>query len=271
MNSISLDSSYLRPDVSPELVKEWQPLVDTCHRLLHEKKGPGSAFLGWMDVENIVSQEELEKLLQEAQKLCEMSEILVVIGIGGSYLGARALIEAMSYETPATRKVAFAGYQISAGYHRNLLKELQAKEVCLNIISKSGPTLEPAVSFRLLKAFLEEKYGTHKAIPRIVATTDKTGGILRNMAKLYGYSSFVIPDEVGGRYSVLTPVGLLPIAYAGFDVKKLLEGARDAAKTLENPDIQQNPAYYYAVVRNILYRQGKTVEILANLDRKSVV
>ena len=263
---IVIDNQYLVPDVTAAMVQQWQPQVTLCHDRLHQKTGPGHEFLGWLHPETCITGTEQQRLQQEVARLREISEVMVVVGIGGSYLGARALIEAMSYEQVANRQVYFAGYQLSASYHQRLLEEIAAKDVCLNVISKSGTTLEPALAFRFFRDFMEHKYGKQEAARRIIATTDRQRGTLKAIADHAGYSTFVVPDDIGGRYSVTSPVGLVPIAYAGFDIAALLDGLRDQARLLQNPDLADNHAYYYAVVRNILYRQGKLVEILANFE-----
>ena len=261
---VSLDTTYLTPDVTPEEVYSWQEVVDFCHDRLHSGTGPGSDFLGWMDPHAMIPKEELERINQVSNDLRNSSDVLVVIGIGGSYLGARAVIEAIG--GPGAARVLFAGQNISACYHSDLLECIRDKRVALNVISKSGTTTEPAIAFRLLRNLVEEKVGREEASKLIVATTDAKKGALRQLSEKQGYRTFVVPDNVGGRYSVFSAVGLLPIAYAGIDIKAMVDSAARCAEACKNPDLKSNPAYYYAVLRNILYNKGKEVEILASFE-----
>jgi len=258
---ISFDASYLSPDVTPEEVYSWQDAVDTCHAQLHAKTGQGGGFLGWMNPNDMTSEAEVKKITEVAQRLRDESDVLVVIGIGGSYLGARAVIEALCGQ--GVHKVAFAGNDISAHHYRELLGQLEGNRVAVNVISKSGTTLEPAIGFRVLWHFLQREMGRETASQLITVTTDPVRGALRKMAEQEGYETFAVPEDVGGRYSVLSPVGLLPIAYLGIDIGTLLESASACAKACENPDLHKNPAYYYAVARNLLYNKGKQIEVLA--------
>lgn len=250
------------------------PAVQTAHAQLQGRKGPGSDFLGWLDLPAHYDKEEFARIRKAAARIRKDSDILVVVGIGGSYLGARAAIEMLthSFANAANAKVRkapqviFAGNSISSTYLADLLDLLQGKDVSVNVISKSGTTTEPAVAFRVLKGWMERKYGRDGARARIYATTDKSRGALRKLADGEGYETFVIPDDVGGRYSVLTAVGLLPIAVAGIDIREAMKGARDARKAFSSPDLAENPCYLYAAARNCLLRKGYEVEILVNYE-----
>lgn len=244
------------------------PQVQAAHTLVKEKNGPGNDFLGWVDLPVEYDREEFARVKKAAEKIRSDSDVLIVIGIGGSYLGARAAIEflrspfynMMKKDTP---EIYFAGCNISPKYLSELLGLCEGKRVSVNVISKSGTTTEPALAFRVFREYLENHYGVEEARQRIYCTTDKARGTLKGLADREGYESFVIPDDVGGRYSVLTPVGLLPIAAAGCDIDKLMEGAAAARQALDEPDLSKNDCYKYAAARNILYRGGKTTEILA--------
>jgi glucose-6-phosphate isomerase len=253
---------------------EWlqlQPIVDDLHRRLHSGQVPGGDFLGWLHLPSRTLEEGVDDLLSAAAEIRDQADALVVIGIGGSYLGARAAFEwclpEMYNQLPAAKRqgpeLYFAGNHMSADSLQDLLHVLEGKRVCLNVISKSGTTTEPAVAFRVLRAWLQEQIGEAEAKRRIFVTTDSTRGALRQLADAEGYRSFVIPDDVGGRYSVLTPVGLLPLAAVGIDIRELLAGAATAEQSLSTSDLGANAAYRYAAVRNVLYRRGKTTEILA--------
>lgn len=261
---LKLDATYLKPDVTTEEICAWQNDVTAAHEKLLSGTGPGSDFRGWLDPAQIASRELLDKVKDVAADLRERSDALVVIGIGGSYLGARAVIEAL--QTDTSKDVYYAGINVSAAYHNDLLRKLEGKRVALNIISKSGTTTEPAIAFRILKKWLEEKVGSEEAARLTVATTDAMRGALLKLAKDKGYERFVVPDDVGGRYSVLTPVGLLPIAYAGIDIDQLVEGAVATQKLCGNADIHRNPAYYYAAARNSLYDKGYCVEMMSHFE-----
>lgn len=251
-----------------------EPAVTMAHDLLHEKKGPGNDYAGWIELPTQYDKEEFARIQQAAKKIQSDSDALVVIGIGGSYLGARAAIEMLSHSfynyLPKTKRktpeVYFAGQNISSTYLQHLLELLEGKDVSVNVISKSGTTTEPAIAFRIFREYLENKYGKDEARKRIYATTDKSKGALRQLASEEGYETFVIPDDVGGRYSVLTAVGLLPIAVAGIDIEAMMAGAADAQQLYALSSLQENPSYQYAAVRNILYRKGKTTELLVNYE-----
>lgn len=250
-----------------------QPEIDRNFEVIKNKTGRGNEFLGWVDLPGGVDESLIEKIEDIAQKLSEQSKIVVVIGIGGSYLGARAVIEAMSHHfshfDQSSKKpfVLFAGQNISEDYLSDLLEILDKSDYSLISISKSGTTTEPAIAFRILKNHIEKKYGKSEAVKRIVAITDKEKGALKKLADKEKYETFVVPDNVGGRYSVLTPVGLLPIAVAGYDIRKLLAGAKNMKDFLElSTKISVNPVAAYAAVRNVLYNRGKITEIMVNYE-----
>lgn len=256
---VSLDVKRLDRWVSPEMIEARRPMLETVDRLLRSGNCRGSDFLGWMEPKSIVSSQELSRLKKCVERLRAGSDVLLVIGIGGSYLGARAVIEAVA-DDPG--KVVYAGTNLSPKYLTTLKKKLQGKRVAINVISKSGTTTEPAVAFRLLKELVPSEL----AAKLIVATTDAKKGALLQLAETDGYETFVVPDNVGGRFSVFSAVGLLPIAYAGVDIDALLEGAADCAENVKTPDPMANPAYYYAAARHALYQQGFCVEMLASFE-----
>ncbi|RYM06176.1 glucose-6-phosphate isomerase [Sporolactobacillus sp. THM7-7] len=271
---VTFDYSHALPFFSEHELDYLSAAVSAAHRKIHEKTGAGSDFLGWLDLPTNYDKEEFSRIQKAAEKIKKDSDVLVVIGIGGSYLGARAAIETLNHsfynELPKgerrTPQVFFAGNSISSTYLSELFDVLKDKDVSVNVISKSGTTTEPAIAFRIFREFLENKYGKEEAKGRIYATTDKARGALKTLADKEGYESFVIPDDVGGRYSVLTAVGLLPIAVSGIDLEALMKGARDAAADFSEPELGRNPAYQYAAVRNVLYEKGKTVEMLVNYE-----
>lgn len=244
-----------------DLIKYKKKVLD-AHKKLCEKNGLGNDFLGWLDVR--VDKEEISRIKKCASKIRNDSDFLIVIGIGGSYLGARAVIEALSH-TFKSKNVIFAGNNLSADYMNDLIEYIDGKDISLNVISKSGTTTEPAVAFGILKEYMEKKYG-EKAKERIYVTTDKSKGILKEQADKAGYETFVVPDDVGGRYSVLTAVGLLPIATAGIDIDKILSGAIEAKEKFSS--LENNICYTYATIRNILYAKGKKIELLVNYEPK---
>lgn len=242
-----------------------------AHKALISKTGKGKEFLGWLDLPLELTSDFLLKIKSTAHKLSSVSEIIVVTGIGGSYLGARAVIEALGnnllylQDTKKQPLIIYAGHNISEDYLADLLDMLHHKDYSIVVISKSGTTTEPALAFRVLKSHCEQKYGKTEAKSRIIAITDESKGALLTLAKSEGYPTFVIPDDVGGRFSVLTPVGLLPIAAAGFDIDALVKGAQDMRETcLDTKNISENVALQYAITRNLLYNKGFTTEILAN-------
>lgn len=244
--------------------------IKVSHEMLHEKKGLGSDFLGWVDLPLAYDKEEFSRIKEAAKRIQNQSDALIVIGIGGSYLGARSAIEALSHtfhnQVSGKTQVYFAGNNISSTYISHLLEILEGKDISINVISKSGTTTEPALAFRIFRDYMEEKYGKEGAKTRIFATTDKEKGALKKLADAEGYETFVIPDDVGGRYSVLTAVGLLPIAVAGLDIDQMMAGAASAARKYNNPDAMTNECYQYAAVRNALYNKGKAIELLVNYE-----
>ena len=254
---------------SEEELMGLQSEVKEAHDALHNKTGAGNDFLGWLDLPENYDKEEFARIKKAAERIRNNSDVLIVIGIGGSYLGAKAAIDFLTgpfYNYNAKTQIIFAGNSISPNYLNGILETIEGKDVSVNIISKSGTTTEPAVAFRIFKDYLEKKYGKEEAKKRIFATTDKEKGALKNLADSEGYETFVVPDDVGGRYSVLTAVGLLPIAVCGADVDDIMKGAADAAKLYSNDNLSENDCYKYAAIRNVLYRKGKTVEMLVNYD-----
>ncbi len=254
--------TYDNSTVSDRDLTKYKKKVLDAHKKLCEKNGLGNDFLGWLDVR--VDKEEISRIKKCASKIRNDSDFLIVIGIGGSYLGARAVIEALSH-TFKSKSVIFAGNNLSADYMNDLIEYIDGKDISLNVISKSGTTTEPAVAFGILKEYMEKKYG-EKAKERIYVTTDKSKGILKEQADQAGYETFVVPDDVGGRYSVLTAVGLLPIATAGIDIDKILSGAIEAKEKFSS--LENNICYTYATIRNILYTKGKKIELLVNYEPK---
>lgn len=248
--------------------------VKVAHHSIHEKTGAGSDFLGWVDLPSEYDKEEFARVQKSAEKIKSDSDILLVIGIGGSYLGARAAIEwlnhsfynALTKEQRKTPQVIFVGNNISSTYMKDLMDLLEGKDFSINVISKSGTTTEPAIAFRIFRKLLEEKYGREEARRRIYATTDKERGALKTLANEEGYESFVIADDIGGRYSVLTAVGLLPIAVTGANIEAMMNGAKQASEDFAKSELEENPAYQYAAVRNALYNKGKTIEMLINYE-----
>ncbi|MBQ9937866.1 MAG: glucose-6-phosphate isomerase [Oscillospiraceae bacterium] len=245
--------------------------VLAAHKTVHEKSGLGNDFLGWLDLPQNYDKAEFEAIKKAAEKIRKNTEVFIVIGIGGSYLGARAAIEFirspmynnLKKDTP---DIYFAGNSISADYLNELLSICEGRDVSINVISKSGTTTEPAIAFRVFKKLLEDKYGKEGARERIFCTTDKARGTLKELSDREGYETFVVPDDVGGRYSVLTAVGLLPMAVAGIDLDAVMKGAQDAMKAFDNEDFDTNDCYRYAAMRNILYRKGKTTEIMVSYE-----
>jgi glucose-6-phosphate isomerase len=248
--------------------------VKVAHHSLHEKTGAGNDYLGWIDLPVDYDKEEFARIQKAAEKIKSDSEVLLVIGIGGSYLGARAAVEmlnhsfynALSKDKRKTPQIIFCGNNISSTYMKDVIDLLDGKDFSINVISKSGTTTEPAIAFRIFRKLLQEKYGVEEAQKRIYATTDKARGALKTLANEEGYESFVIPDDIGGRYSVLTAVGLLPIAVSGADIEKMMSGAAAAREDFSGSELVENPAYQYAAVRNVLYNKGKTIEMLINYE-----
>lgn len=251
-----------------------QAQVETADKALRNGTGPGSDYIGWVDWPTNYDKEEFTRIKEAAKKIQNDSEVLVVIGIGGSYLGARAAIEFLNHsfynvQTSDQRKapqIFFAGNSISSTYLADLIEVIGERDFSINMISKSGTTTEPAIAFRVFKELLIKKYGKEEARKRIYSTTDKSRGAAKHEADTEGYETFVIPDDIGGRFTVLTAVGLLPIAVSGADIDAMMSGAKDAQEAYSSPDLAENGAYQYAALRNILYRKGKVTELLINYE-----
>lgn len=271
---LSLNLSKVSSFLEEHEITYLQPMVTEAHKMLHNKTGQGNDFLGWIDLPVNYNKEEFARIKKAAEKIRSNSEVLIVIGIGGSYLGARAAIEGLSHTfynnlSKDKRKspiIYYVGNNISSTYMADLLEAVEGKDISVNVISKSGTTTEPAIAFRIFKDYLEKKYGKSGAKERIFATTDKAKGALKTLADAEGYETFVIPDDIGGRFTVLTPVGLLPIAAAGIDIDEIIKGAAASREAYSALELDKNDAYKYAVVRNALYRKGKTTEILVNYE-----
>ena len=274
MKKISLDYSKISKFVNENELNELKNKVELVSEKLHNKTGAGNDFLGWLDLPVNYDKEEFARIKKASEKIKSDSEVLVVIGIGGSYLGARAVIECLSHsffnslskEKRNAPEIYFAGQNISGTYLKDLIEIIGERDFSVNVISKSGTTTEPAIAFRVFKKMLEEKYGKEEAAKRIYATTDKAKGALKTLATAEGYETFVVPDNVGGRFSVLTAVGLLPIAAAGIDIDDLMAGAKDAMNDFANKNMDENQALQYAAVRNILHRKGKDLELMVNYE-----
>jgi glucose-6-phosphate isomerase len=265
---ITLDYTFLGEAVRLSEMQQWQARVDECHRALHDRTGPGADFLGWLDPAAMMPPDLLNRVKDLAESYRGSCEALLVIGIGGSYLGARAVIEALEDTADSGAPVLYAGQNISAAYTQTLVNLLQGRHFAVNVISKSGTTTEPAIAFRIFRHLLEQSVGREGAKKHIIATTDSEKGALRTLAKAGGIATLPVPQDVGGRYSVLSPVGLLPIAFAGIDVDSLLEGAIECAEACKQSDIIRNPAYFYAVARHILFGKGHSIEILSNFEAR---
>ena len=272
--AIRLNDNYLRGFILDQEYTAIQPQVTAAHNMLVAKSGLGNDFLGWTTLPEDYDKQEFATIKQCAEKIKKDCDVFIVIGIGGSYLGARAVIEYL--KSPLynnlkkdTPDIYFAGCNISAASIAELLSICEGKDVCINVISKSGTTTEPAVAFRVFRNMLEEKYGVEGAKERIYVTTDRQRGTLKAFSDQMGYQTFVVPDDVGGRFSVLTAVGLLPIAVAGIDIDALMQGANDARLAYTDDEIANNDCYKYAAIRNILYRKGKTTEILVGYETYS--
>ncbi|MTV50323.1 glucose-6-phosphate isomerase [Heliobacillus mobilis] len=271
MTGLELDLSYSTVESS---IGSLEPEVLRAHEMLHQGSGLGSEYTGWLHLPERYDRAEFARIEAAAERIRSSSDALVIIGIGGSYLGARAAIDMLSHtfhnQLPRNRRpgceIYFAGHQISSTYLHHLFEILEGKDVSINVISKSGTTTEPAIAFRLFKTWMEQKYGAEEAKKRIYATTDRAKGALKSLADQEGYETFVVPDDVGGRYSLLTAVGLLPIAAAGIDISTLMAGARAAMAEYEKPALAENACYRYAAARNALYRQGKMIELLVGYE-----
>ena len=268
---IKLNDNYVKAFVSEEELAAMQPEVTKAHELLTSKTGPGHDFTGWVELPTDYDKEEFARIKAAAEKIRKQADVLIVIGIGGSYLGARAAIEfcrSQNYNllTKDTPQIFFSGNTISSTTLSEMKELVADKDFAVNVISKSGTTTEPSIAFRVFREMLVEKYGEEEAAERIYATTDKEKGTLKALADEKGYQTFVVPDDIGGRYSVLTAVGLLPIAVAGIDIDRLMKGARDAQNALTDPDLKKNDAYKYAALRNVLLRKGKNIEMLVSYE-----
>lgn len=273
-SKVTFDYSTAKKFISDDEVKYAKKLAEAAKEELVSKTGAGNDFLGWIDLPVNYDKDEFARILKAADKIKNDSDVLLVIGIGGSYLGARAAIEflrhqfynTVSKEVRKTPEIYYVGNNISSTYIKHLIDVIGDRDFSINMISKSGTTTEPAIAFRVFKKMLIEKYGKEEANKRIYATTDKARGALKNLANEEGYESFVVPDDVGGRYSVLTAVGLLPIAVSGADITKLMEGAASMREICLNNSFEENDAMKYAAIRNILLRKGKSIEVLANYE-----
>ena len=262
--------------VEKKEIMKYKEIVENIHKDLHRRKDDEKDFVGWLELPTNYNKQEFERIKKAARRIQKDSDILIVIGIGGSYLGARAVIESLtssftnilSNEQRKAPQILYVGNSLSPNYINELIEVIGEKDFSINVISKSGTTTEPAIAFRIFREILENKYGIDEARSRIYVTTDKERGALKTLADNEGYEKFIIPDNVGGRYSVLTPVGLLPIATAGIDIDKLMKGARLAQERYDDSGIKYNECYQYAVARNILYNKGKQTEILANYEPK---
>lgn len=273
-NTVSIDYSKTKAFISDSELENMSKIAEDAKSLLISKKGAGNDFLGWIDLPINYDKEEFDRIKKAADKIKNDSDVLLVIGIGGSYLGARAAIEALTHsfynnlskDKRKAPEIYFVGNSISGTYLKNIIDILDGKDFSINVISKSGTTTEPAIAFRVFKEMIEKKYGEEEAAKRIYATTDKSKGALKSLANAKGYETFVVPDDVGGRYSVLTAVGLLPIAASGIDIDELMKGAASAREKCLNNKFEDNDALLYASIRNILLRKGKNVEIVANYE-----
>ena len=274
MAEISLDLK--NSGITKKSIMEYKEQVENIHKDLHRRANDEKDFVGWLELPTSYDKDEFKRIKKAAKKIKKESDVLLVIGIGGSYLGARAVIESLTSSfnnlLPARQRkrpqILYVGNNLSPNYMNELIEYVANKDFSINVISKSGTTTEPAIAFRVFREILENKYGIDEARSRIYATTDKKKGALKTLADNEGYEEFVVPDNVGGRYSVLTAVGLLPIAVAGIDIDKLMEGARIAQERFNDSNLKYNECYQYAVARNILYKQKKNIEILVNYEPK---
>ena len=266
--------NYENSSIEEKAMMEYSQMVTKVHKELHKKANDENEFLGWIELPTNYDKEEFDRIKKAAKKIQRDSDILVVIGIGGSYLGARAVIDSLTHTFyngmphEKTPQIVYAGNNLSSVYMNDLLEFVAGKDISVNVISKSGTTTEPAIAFRIFREVLETKYGVKEARKRIYVTTDKQKGALKTLANEEKYETFVIPDNIGGRFSVLTAVGLLPIAAAGIDIDKLMKGAKDAQEKYSDSNLKYNDCYKYAVLRNMLYNSGKNIEILANYEPK---
>ena len=269
--ALKLYDNYLKDFITDDEISAMQPEVTKAHELLHSGTGAGNDFIGWLDLPVNYDKDEFARIKAAAEKIKKTADVLIVIGIGGSYLGARAAIEFVKSQNynllcKDTPQIVFSGNSISPTALNEVMSLVDGRDFAVNVISKSGTTTEPAISFRVFREMLIKKYGKEGAAGRIFVTTDKERGTLKALADKEGYETFVVPDDVGGRYSVLTAVGLLPIAVAGIDIDRLMKGAQDARLAYSEPDINKNDCYKYAAIRNVLSRKGKTVEMMVSYE-----
>jgi len=276
MNVISLDTSFLKNFISDSEINLLNEKIIECNNMLHNKSGKGNDFLGWIDLPNSISQSLITDINKTADYLRQISEVVIVVGIGGSYLGAKAIIDALTNSFPDNYhknnpQILFAGNNLSQDYLAELVEYINKKDYSIIVISKSGTTIEPAIAFRILKNHIEKKYGKTESEKRIIAITDREKGALKKIADQNNYKTYVIPDDVGGRYSVLTPVGLVPIATAGIDINKIINGAKHIKNLFDDINsnsISKNIIAKYVAIRNILYSKGKKIEILVAYNPK---
>ena len=274
MEKLNFNYQFAKNFFNENELKQIKPYVELANEVLTSKSGAGNDFLGWVDLPENYDKNEFARIKKAAEKIKNDSEVLIVIGIGGSYLGAKAAIEFLSHsfynnlpkDKRKTPEIYFAGTNMSGVYLQHLIEVVGDRDFSVNVISKSGTTTEPAIAFRVFKKMLEEKYGKEEAAKRIYATTDKEKGALKTLATAEGYETFVVPDNVGGRFSVLTAVGLLPIAAAGINIDELMAGAKDAMNDFANKNMDENQALQYAAARNILHRKGKDLELMVNYE-----
>lgn len=274
MRKVTFDYSKALDFLNNDELITLQSKISLAHEILHNKTGKGNDYLGWLDLPDTYDKDEFKRIQSSAQKIRDDSDIFLIVGIGGSYLGARAAIEMLNHgfynilpkESRKGPEIHFMGHNMSAKYFEDFLDLLDGKDISLNVISKSGTTTEPAIAFRILKDYMEKRYGKKGASKRIYITTDGERGALKTMASYEGYKTFVIPDDVGGRYSVLTAVGLLPIAVGGIDIKAIMDGAYNAYLDLKEVQLDVNHSYQYGALRNIFYKRGKLIEILVQYE-----
>lgn len=272
MSRITVDINNVKPFICDNELEGVQKEILRIHSQIEKGEGEGGDYLGWLHLPSTISDKLINKIINAAQYVNQNADVFISVGIGGSYLGAKAAIEftnhsffnKLSRNNRKWPEIYFAGQNISPDYLADLIDIIQDKRVCINVISKSGATLEPAVAFRILKELIEKRHGKKEARERIIVTTDKKKGALKRLADEEGYTTFEIPDDVGGRFSVLTPVGLIPIAVAGINIEELLNGAKLFEDTASNANLESNPAYLYCAVRNALYRKGKIIELLSS-------
>jgi len=271
---IKFDYKNATPFIKNHEIESMQNQVTAAHNLLHSKKGSGSEYLGWLNLPNDFDKNEHERIKKVAEKISNEIDVFIVIGIGGSYLGAKSAIEMLknsfynqlSKDNRKTPEIYFAGNNISSTYLAKLVELVKDRDFAINVVSKSGTTIEPAIAFRIFRELLENKYGSDGAKERIITTTDKSEGALKKLSDEQGYESFVVPDDIGGRYSVLTAVGLFPLAVAGIDIDEIMSGAAKACDEYNNSILAENPCYQYAAIRNILYANDKNIELLVNYE-----